>query len=129
MTCIHFFKIPYLTFVRWIVDFEIKFSNYYLMMAILMKRRVDTGTHYRIWLRGEDKIDTGNKMSLNVSRLINNLLLSKLRSYSLNFTSFRGSCITSMRDFALNSPMATIKKVLVAKTASRVTSKLLSPSD
>ena len=58
----------------WIVEFEIKFSKYYLMMAVLVKRRVDTRTHYQIWLKGEDKIDTGHRCVLNVSRFINNLL-------------------------------------------------------
>ena len=78
------------------MDFETEFSKYNLMMAILMKRRLDTGIHHQIWLRGEDKIDTGHKMSLNVSRLINNLLQSKLRSYGFSFRAFRGSCITSI---------------------------------
>ena len=45
-----------------------------LMMAVLVKRRVDTGTHHDIWLRGEDKFDTVHRFSLNVSRFINNLL-------------------------------------------------------
>ena len=56
------------------MDFETEFSKYNLMMAILVKRRLDTGTHHQIWLRGEDKIDTGHRMSLNVSRFIDNLL-------------------------------------------------------
>ena len=66
------------------------------MMAILVKRRVDTRTHHQIWLRGEDKIDTRHRLSLNVSWFINNLLQSKLRSYGLNFRAFRGSCIVSI---------------------------------
>ena len=97
MNRICFFKMSYLTFVRWwIVDFEIEFSKYNLMMAISVKRRVDTKTHHQIWLRGEDKIDAVHRKSLNVSRFINNLLQSKLRSYGLNFRAFRGSCITSI---------------------------------
>ena len=36
------------------------------MMAVLVKRRVDTGTHHQNWLGGEDKIDTGHWMSMNV---------------------------------------------------------------
>ena len=56
------------------MDVEMEFSKYNLMMAILVKRQVDTRTHHQIWLRGEDKIDTGHRMSLNVSRFINNLL-------------------------------------------------------
>ena len=72
---IRFFKMPYFMFLRWwIVDFEIEFSKYYLLMANLVKRRVDTGTHHQIWLRGEDKIDTGDRLCLNVSWFINNLL-------------------------------------------------------
>ena len=78
------------------VDFEIEFSKYYLMMAILVKRRVNTGTHHHIWFRGDDKIDTGHRLSLNVSRFINNLLQSKLRIYGLNFRAFRGFCIASI---------------------------------
>ena len=76
MICSCFFKMPYLTFVRWwIVDFEIsKCSKCYLMMTVLVKRQVDTGTHHQIWLRIEDKIDTGHKISLNVNWFINNLL-------------------------------------------------------
>ena len=76
MICIRFFKMPYLTFVRWwIVDFKLEFSKYYLMMTILEKSRVDTGTYHQIWLRGEDKINTGHIIiSLNMSRFINNLL-------------------------------------------------------
>ena len=47
MTRIRFLKV----FVRWwIVDFEIEFSKYYLMMAILVKSQDDTQTHHPIWL-------------------------------------------------------------------------------
>ena len=66
------------------------------MMAVLVKRQVDAQTHHQRWLRGENKIDTGLRFSLNVSRFINNLLQSKLRSYGLNFRAFKGSCITSI---------------------------------
>ena len=58
------------------------------MMAVLVKIRVDTRTHHEIWLRGEDKIDTGHRFSLNVK--------SKLRSHGLNFRVLKGSCITSI---------------------------------
>ena len=78
------------------MDFEIEFSKYYLMMVLLVKRQVDTQTHHQIWLRGEDKMDTGHRLSLNVIWFNNNLLQSKLRSYSLNFRAFRGSSIASI---------------------------------
>ena len=66
------------------------------MMAILVKRQVDTRTHNQIWLRGEEKIDTGRTFSLNVSRFINNLLWAKLRCYHLSFRALKGSCNTSI---------------------------------
>ena len=56
------------------MDFEIELSKYYLMMVILVKRQVDTQTHHQIWLRGDGKINTEHRVSLNVSRFINNLL-------------------------------------------------------
>ena len=66
------------------------------MMAILVKRLVDTRTHHQIWLRGEDKIDTGHTFSMNLSWFINDLLESKLRIYGLDFRAFKGCCITSI---------------------------------
>ena len=94
---VFFLKMPYLTSVWWwIADFEIEFNKYYLIMAIFVKRWVDTWTHHQIWLRGEDKISTGHRFSLNVSRFINNLLQPKLRSCGLNFRTFKGSCITGV---------------------------------
>ena len=57
-----------------VLDFKIKFSNYHLMMAALVKRRVETQTHHQIWLRGEDKIDKGHRFALNASWFINSLL-------------------------------------------------------
>ena len=56
------------------MDFEIEFSKYYLIMVLLVKRQVDTETHHQIWLRGEDKVDTGHRLSLNVIWFNNNLL-------------------------------------------------------
>ena len=71
MTRIRFLKV----LVKWwILEFEIEFSKYYVMMAILVKSQDDTRTHHPIWLRGENKIDTGHRLSLNVIRFINNLL-------------------------------------------------------
>ena len=64
-------------------------------MAILVRRPVNTGTGHQIWLRGENKIDTGDRFSLNVSQFISNLLQFKLRSYDPNFRALKGSCITS----------------------------------
>lgn len=52
------------------MHFKIKLSKYYLMMAILVRERMDTRIHYQIWLRGE-KIDTGRRFSLNISRFNN----------------------------------------------------------
>ena len=34
------------------------------MMSVLMKRQVDTRTHHQSWLRGKDKIDTGDKIDI-----------------------------------------------------------------
>ena len=97
MISISFLKLSHFTFVHWwIVDFKIEFSKYYLMMAILVKRLVDTQTYHQIWLRNEDNTDRGRTFSLNVSRFINNLLESKLRSYGLTVRAFKGYCITSI---------------------------------
>ena len=84
------------TFVSWwIVDLKIKFNRYYLIMASLMKRQMDTQIHHQIWLGGEDQINTGRIVSSNVSHFIN-LLYSRLSSYGFNFRVFKGLCITSM---------------------------------
>ena len=109
MTRIRFLKMPYLAFVRCrIVDVEIEFSKYYPMMAILVKRRVDTRTHHQIWLRGEDKIDRREVMAsiLEPSEVV-------------------VSPVYQLLDSAFKSPMATIKNGLAAETASSISSKLL----
>ena len=97
MICISFFKIPYFTFVRgWIVKVKKELSKYYLMMTTLVNRRVDIRNYNQIWLRGEVKIDTGRRFSFNVACFINSLLQPKLRGYDINFSTFKGCCITSI---------------------------------
>ena len=54
---------PYLTFVRWwIVDFEIEFSKYYLMMAILGEETsgYQNSSPYLVERRREDRYRTQN---------------------------------------------------------------------
>ena len=58
----------------WIVDFKNEFGKYYLAKDILVKRRAATRTYDQIRLRGKDKINSGRRFSLNVSRFFNNLL-------------------------------------------------------
>ena len=111
-----FFKMPYLTFVRWwIVDFEIEFSKYYLMMAILVKRRVDTRTHHQIWLRGEDK-DTDCPWIWVGSWIICCSPNWEFMVSILEPSEVVVSPVYQLLDFVLKSPMATIKKGLVAET-------------
>ena len=88
---------PYLTFVKWwIVDFEIEFSKYYLIMAVLVKRRVDTRTHYQIWLKGEDKSIQGTDVSW---MWVGSLIICCSLNWEV-MASFlepsKGSCITSI---------------------------------
>ena len=41
----------------------------------VLNRQVNSGTYHQIWLRGEDKINTGHRIIfLNMSRFINHLL-------------------------------------------------------
>ena len=54
-----------------------------MMMAILVNTRMDTQIHYQVLLRDEIKMDTRRRFSLTLSRFINNLLWSKLKSYGL----------------------------------------------
>ena len=96
------------------------------MMAVLVKRRVDTRTYNQIWLRGENKIDKGIRFSLNVSRFKFAVVqIEKLWPSILEPSKVVVSPVYQLLDFALKSPMTTIKKGLVAETASKVSSKVL----
>ena len=83
-------------------------------MIIWVKRRVNTGTHHQIWLRGEDKIVTGHRFSSNVSPNWE-VMASILEPSKLVI-----SLVYQLLDFALKSPMTTIKKRLVVETKSSV---------
>ena len=126
MIYISFFKTPYLTLVRcWIVKCRTELSKYYLMMSILVKRQVDTQTHHQIWLRGKDKVDTGRRFSLNVSPFI----IWSSPNWEVMSSIFEPSKVVlspvyQLLDIALKSPIAAIKKRLIAKKASRIRSKL-----
>ena len=123
-----FISKPYLTFVKWwIVDSEIEFSKYYLMMAILVKRRVDTRTHHQIWLRGKGRLtqDTEFPWMWVISLIICSSPNWEIMAWIVEPSEVVVSPVYHLLDFALKSPMATIKKGLVAETVSSVSSKLL----
>ena len=93
-------------------------------MTTLVNRRVDIRNYNQIWLGGEVNIDTGRRFSLNVACFINSLLQPKLRGYDINFSTFKGCCITSIPVVRLKSLVTTIKNGLLAEIVSRVSSKL-----
>ena len=109
MICINIFKMPYFTFVRWwVVDFKTKFNIYCLMMAIFVKRNMNTQVHCQNWLGGEDKI--------NISSLI------IYCNSNWEVLGFKRCCIIlvyQLLGFALKSPKEAIKKRLVAEIASK----------
>ena len=113
MTCIWFFKMLYFTFARWwIVDFKTEFSKYYLMMAILVKGWVDTQTITNFgW---EAKIRS--IQDTDVSWMwVGSLIISCSPNWEVMASILESSKVVvspvyQLIDFALKSPMTTIKK-------------------
>lgn len=111
----------------WIVDFKIKFCKYYLMIAVLVKRRVNSQIHCQNWLRGEEKIDTECRFSLIVSQFITNLSNWEVMFSVLESSKVVISALYQLWDFALWL-MTKIKEGIASyhqtEIALRVSSKL-----
>ena len=125
MICIRFFKMLYLTFVRWwIVDFEIEFSKYYLMMAIWLRNEwiPELITNFG-WEEKIRSIQGTDFPWIWVGSLI--IFCSPNCEVIASVLEVVVSPVYQLLDFVLKSPMATIKKGLVAETASRFSSKSL----
>lgn len=60
------------------------------MIEIRDKRQMENRIYPLIWLGGTNQINTICRVFFYVSLLINNLLIFKLRSYGVNFRTYKG---------------------------------------